>query len=67
MEVVVHFHKAPADHQNPPKNLDKNLEKFHRSLGAIKSAADKAKDSPQGELGTDSFALSPSVTIRGDL
>jgi hypothetical protein len=55
------------NHGKPPKDFDTGVHKFHQSLGAIKNAADRAKDSPQLELPADSVVLSPSVAIRHDL
>jgi len=48
------------------KGFDAAMNEFHKSLGAIKSAADKAKGSPPIEPSPYSVTVSPSVAIRHD-
>jgi hypothetical protein len=48
------------------KGFDAAMNKFHKSLGAIESAADRAKDSPPIEPSPYYVATSPSVAIRHD-
>jgi len=48
------------------KGVDATMNKFHKSLGAIESAADRAKDSPPIEASPYYVTLSPSVAIRHD-
>jgi hypothetical protein len=48
------------------KGFDAAMNKFHKSLGAIESAADRAKDSPPIEPSPYDAALSPAVAIRHD-
>jgi hypothetical protein len=48
------------------KGFDAGVSKFRKSLGAIESAADRAKGSPPLEPSPDSVTLSPSVAIQHD-
>jgi hypothetical protein len=48
------------------KGFDAAMNKFHKSLGAIESAADRAKDSPPIETSPYYVTPSPSVAIRHD-
>ena len=48
------------------KGLDATMNKFHKSLGAMESAADRAKDLPPIEPSPYYVTLSPPVAIRHD-
>jgi hypothetical protein len=48
------------------KGFDAAMNKFHKSLGAIESAADRAKESPPIEPSPYYVTLPPPVAIRHD-
>ena len=48
------------------KGVDATMNKFHKSLGAIESAADRAKDSPPIEPSPYYVTLSAPVAIQHD-
>jgi hypothetical protein len=53
-----------ANPEKPVKTYDGGVEKFHRSLGAIQHAADKARTSPEYQPTSEFAPLSSSVRIQ---
>jgi hypothetical protein len=55
-----------SDHPKPSKDFNRGIGNFHKSLGAIQTAAERSKSFPEAGRPPDLDFGSASVRIRSD-